>query len=417
LERLKLSKSTINQAGERLDCRVDDALRQWLLAVRRHLHRFPELSYEEHRTAAFIRHKLAERGIAGHIVGGTGVVADIGPADASGPIVGLRADMDALPIVERTGLPFASDHPGRMHACGHDGHVAMLLGAATLLQRAPRLPGRIRLIFQPAEERGNGALRMIENSVLDGVGAMFAGHIDTHYRTGQITVDPGLICAYADPFTIALRGRAGHAARPHEAADVVVAGAGLVMAIQTLISREVDPNRAEVITIGSFQAGSAHNVIAGEALLKGTIRSTDTATRERTIDGLRRIVGALAGMYAVRAELTFEECLPAVFNDAAATEIARAAAWETTGIDKVISQGPASLGGEDFAFYQQRVPGCLVRFGAAPAGVSGPAHSDTFTFDESCLEIGARWLAQVAWRWLLQPGTVNLTGDRPTDGR
>jgi hippurate hydrolase len=189
------------------------------------------------------------------------------------------------------------------------------------------------------------------------------------------------------------------------------------MAIQTLISREVDPNRAEVITIGSFQAGSAHNVIAGEALLKGTIRSTDTATRKRTIDGLRRVVGALAGMYAVRAELTFEDCLPAVLNDAAATEIARAAAWETTGIDKVISQGPASLGGEDFAFYQQRVPGCLVRFGAAPAGASGPAHSDTFTFDESCLGIGARWLAQVAWRWLLQPETVKITKHSPTDGR
>ncbi len=412
-----MSRSTINRAGHRLDCRVDDALHQWLLAVRRHLHRYPELSYEEHRTAAFVRHKLAERGITGHIVGGTGVVAEIGPADSPGPCVGLRADMDALPITEHTGLPFASDHPGRMHACGHDGHVAMLLGAATLLQRAPRLPGRVRLIFQPAEERGNGASRMIENGVLDRVGAIFAGHIDTHYRTGQITVDPGLICAYADPFSITLRGRAGHAARPHEAADVVVAGAGLVMALQTLISREVDPNRAEVLTIGSFQAGTAHNVIAGEALLKGTIRSTDEVTRKRTIDGLRRVVGAVEAMYAVRAELVFEERLPAVINAAHATEIARAAAWETTGIDKVISQGPASLGGEDFAFYQQCVEGCLVRFGAAPAAASGPAHSNTFTFDERCLEIGARWLAQVAWRWLLQPGAATLTGDCRTDDR
>ncbi|MBE0582231.1 MAG: amidohydrolase [Desulfofustis sp.] len=399
-----------------MDCGVDEDLRQWMLDIRRHLHRYPELSYEEHRTAAFIRQKLAERGIAGRTIGETGVVAEIGPDDSPGPLVGLRADMDALPITEYTGLPFASDVPGRMHACGHDGHVAMLLGAATLLQRAPWLPGRIRLLFQPAEERGNGALRMIESGALAGVGAIFAGHIDTHYRTGQITVDQGIICAYADPFSIKLHGRSGHAARPHEAVDVVVAGAGLVMAVQTLISREVDPNRAEVITIGSFQAGTANNVIAGEALLKGTIRSTDEATRQRTIDGLKRIVGALESMYAVRAELVFEDSLPAVINDVRATEVARAAAWETTAIDEVISQGPASLGGEDFAFYQQRVSGCLVRFGATPTDNSGPAHSDTFSFDEGCLEIGARWLAQVAWRWLLQPGPVTAKGDSGDHG-
>lgn len=411
------SPNTGHLAG-RLDCTVEDRLHQWIIAIRRHLHRYPELSCEEHRTAAFIQQKLAELGIVGTIIGGTGVVADIGRQEPALQCVGLRADMDALPIRERTGLPFASDYSGSMHACGHDGHVAMLLGAAALLQRATSLPGRVRLIFQPAEERGNGAVRLIENGVLVGLGAVFAGHIDTHFRTGEITVDSGIICAFADPFQIRLRGRGGHAARPHEATDVIVAGASLVMTIQTLISREVDPNKAEVITIGSFQAGKTHNVIADEALLKGTVRSTDEATRRKTIHGLRRVARAIEAMYAVQAELVFEDCLPAVINPPRAAEIARLAAWETTAIDKVISQGRSSLGGEDFAFYQQYIEGCLVRFGAAPTDDGGgPAHSDTFTFDEGCLDLGARWLAGVAYRWLLQSRPERYDGGGVDDGR
>ncbi len=385
---------------------VEDELFEWIVDIRRHIHQYPELSFKENKTAAFIQEKLVEIGLESR--GGvcrTGVICTLGDAAPDGrPCVALRADMDALPVTEKTGLPYSSKKRGIMHACGHDGHVAMLLGAAALLKKQPSLPGKIVLIFQPAEEHGNGALKLVGEGVLDGVGAVFGGHIDTHYRTGQITVDHGLICAFTDPFTIKITGKGGHAARPHEAVDAIVAASSLVMASQTLISREVDPNKAEVLTIGSLQAGTAHNVIAGEALLKGTIRSTDEHTRLKTVEGLRRIVNAVAAMHGVTTELVFEEGLPAVINSRSAAEIARAAAWRVTSIENVISQGYPSLGGEDFAFYQQRTKGCLVRFGGGPGREVGPSHSGTFDFDEQCLRYGAAWLATVALEWLRVAG-------------
>ena len=385
---------------------VDSDLEQWIISIRRHIHEHPELSLEENNTSVFVQQKLAGLGISssgGH--GGTGVVAVIGENEGT-LCVGLRADMDALPVVEKTGLPFSSSMPGVMHACGHDGHIAMLLGAAVLLKRCESIPGRVKLIFQPAEEHGNGAARLVEEGVLDDVGVVFGGHVDTHYPTGTITVDKGIICAYTDPFTVKITGRGGHAARPHEAADAVVAASSLVLMIQTLISRGVDPNKAEVITIGSFQAGSACNVIAGEALLKGTIRSTDTDTRIQTIEGLKRVVQSIATMHDVEAELVFGEGLPAVINSLRATDTARSAAWDIVAVDGVISQGDPSLGGEDFSFYQQVTEGCMVNFGAAPQNEVGPAHSNTFDFDEACLKVGARWYAAVALRWLKQQDPV-----------
>jgi amidohydrolase len=384
---------------------VDEALEAWMIAIRRNLHRYPELSCEEHRTAAFICEKLNELNLSSIAQqGGTGVIAYLGKDAARSPCVALRADMDGLPIAERTTLPYCSSHDGVMHACGHDGHVAMLLGAAALLGRVELPRGRVKLIFQPAEERGNGAAQLVREGVLDGVEAIFGGHIDTHFQTGQITVDEGLICAYADPFQITIRGRGGHAARPHEGTDALVAASSLVMIIQTLVSREVDPNKSEVITIGSFQAGSVHNVIASEAVLKGTVRSTDKTTREKTICGLKRVVQSIATMYDVRAEICFDQGLPAVINSPRATEVARLAAWDAAGVDRVISQGYPSLGGEDFSFYQQQVEGCLVRFGAMVPWGAGPAHSDSFDFDEKCLKYGAAWLGCAAYRWLQQAG-------------
>lgn len=392
-------------AGNRSLLEIDGNLGDWITSIRRHIHRYPELAFNEFKTSAFIQEKLQELEISPQIGSGTtGVCANLGAED--GPCVALRADMDALPVLEETGLAFASEHHGIMHACGHDGHVAMVLGAAALLKRIPGLPGRIKFIFQPAEEHGNGACRMVEEGVVNDVDAIFTGHIDTHFDTGVITVDEGIICAFADPFNIRLRGRSGHAARPHEAADAIVAGSSLVMMIQTLVSRGVDPNKAEVITIGSFQAGAVHNIIAGEALLNGTIRSTDEATRLKTMDGVKRMVQSVAAMYGIEAELVFEEGLPAVINSRRAADIARRAAWEATKVENVISQGYPSLGGEDFAFYQQKTEGCMVRFGAAPSGTAGVAHSTTFDFDERCLEIGARWFAAAALQWLHQTDQV-----------
>lgn len=369
--------------------------------IRRTLHQHPELSYQEHYTSGFIQEKLAELGIKyRNGWGGTGVIATLGSnVDAFGH-VGLRADMDALPIPDKKRVSYASTIPGVMHACGHDGHVAMLLGAAALLKENI-VKGRVSLIFQPAEEHGNGAKRIIdEGALVDGIKAVFAGHIDTHYPTGTITVDDGLICSFADPFSIKIVGQSGHAARPHEARDALVAGAYLVTALQTLISRETDPNQSAVLTVGRFQAGQAHNIIAEEACIDGTIRSSDVTVRNRILGGLRRVVDSIALQYGVKTTLQFHDCLPAVINSVLAAEVARHAAKGIVGNDKVISQGRPSLGGEDFSFYQQVVEGCLVRFGANSLTENSPAHSGTFDFDEDVLGIGASWLASVALQWL-----------------
>lgn len=384
---------------------VGSDLLQWMKGVRRNLHRHPELSFEEYKTSLFIQEQLNRIGIPFQDGWAkTGVVARLGNGGADTPHVALRADMDALPVQEKNRTEYASEVPGVMHACGHDGHVAMLLGAAALLKEH-RCSGRISCIFQPAEENGNGAGKMVSQGVLnDGIQAIFAGHIDTHYPTGVITVDEGLICSYADPFSIHLVGQSGHAARPHEAKDTIVAGACLVSELQSIVSREIDPNMSGVITVGKFQAGNAHNVIAEEALIGGTIRSNHPEARERLLNGLRRRVDGVARSFQINAELEFHDCLPAVINSSVATTVAREAAIRLVGGDRVISQGKPSLGGEDFAFYQQQIEGCLVRFGADSLSENSPTHSCTFDFDEDALAIGAGWLAGVADTWLRTGG-------------
>lgn len=368
--------------------------------IRRQIHRNPELSFQEHETAAFVQQMLADLNIESEGgIASTGVLATIPGLMDGRQGVALRADMDALPITEETGLPFCSKNHGIMHACGHDGHVAMLLGAASLL-RTKELPGPVKLIFQPAEEHGNGAQHMVSSGVLENVGAIFAGHIDTHLPTGILTIDEGIVCAWADPFHISLHGRSGHAARPHEAVDTVVAAANLILSAQTLISRGVDPNRSAVVTIGSVQAGTAQNIIAQDALLRGTVRSTHFETRQDTLEGLERVVRSIGSMHRVEASLNFHNCIPAVENDSKAVEIAIAAAEELKDVCTVASQGASSLGAEDFAFFQQRVPGCMVKFGAALEGKVGVSHSGTFDFDEDVLAIGAAWYATTAWKWL-----------------
>ena len=370
----------------------------WMQTVRRTLHRQPELAYKEEQTASLIGDELDKLGIPYQqgLAGGTGICAEIGANNGSAPCVALRADMDGLPILEETGLPFASTRPGVMHACGHDGHVAMLLGAAALLNTMD-LPGRVILLFQPGEESGNGAAAMIEDQVLAGVDMIFTGHIDTHYPLGTITVDEGLICSYTDPFTIGIHGSGGHAARPHEAVDSVVVAANLVMNMQTLVSRRINPSHAAVVTVGRLQAGAVHNVIAEHAVLEGTIRSADRETRAKILSGLERLVSGMMDMCSAEISLKFFDGLPAVINDPWSTELARAAALQVVGEEGVISQGMPSLGGEDFSFYQQHIPGCMVRFGADSDDKKvGPAHSCRFDFDEQVLAYGSSWLARVA---------------------
>ncbi len=388
------SKSKLNRFS------VDPALAEWIRDIRRYIHAHPEISYKEKNTAAYIQQKLKEKGIVSNgQIAETGVVATLPSRVSDLQGVALRADMDALPVVEETGLGFASKNHGVMHACGHDGHVAMLLGAAALLSTT-ELSAPVRLLFQPAEEKGNGAVKMIEGNVLENIGAVFAGHIDTHFPIGTITVDEGIICAYADSFCIRVKGRSGHAARPHEAVDSVVAASNLVLSAQTLVSREVNPNRSAVLSFATFQAGTVQNVIAQEAVLSGTVRCSHGETRKRIIAGLERVVRSIAEMHGVETSISFYDSIPAVENQAEVAAFARKAAKITGGVDTVTSQGASSLGAEDFAYYQEKVQGCMVRFGASLNGTTGAAHSRTFNFDEKVLAIGASWYANVACGWL-----------------
>jgi hippurate hydrolase len=368
-----------------------------MVALRRDLHQHPELSWQERRTHDVICRELDALGIEHRRnVAGTGVIADI-PGPAGVPAVALRADTDALAIHEETGLPFASQTAGVMHACGHDGHTSMLLGAAALLAGRTDLPAPVRLLWQPAEEKVDGARALIAEGALEGVGCIFAGHVDRHYPAGTLAVTRGAVNASTDRFHIVLRGQDAHGARPHEAVDAIVIGALLVMSIQTIVSREVDPAHPSVVTVGRFQAGTVHNAIAGVAELEGTIRAQHPAVRAHLKRSVERMATAVADLHGARAEVTIEPGAPPVINDDGAWAHAHAAAAAVVGPDRVVPLKTANMGGEDFADYLEHVPGCYIRFGAqVPGRESFPAHSSRFDFDESAMAIGAAWFVRVA---------------------
>jgi len=365
-----------------------------LVAVRRDLHRHPETSWNETGTAERIERELAALGLEPRRVCGTGVLVDV-PGVREGARVALRADIDALPIAEETGLAFASHNSGIMHACGHDGHTAMLLGAAELLA-IDRPPAPVRLIFQPAEEVGTGAKALIEAGALDGIAAIFGGHLDIHFPAGTIFVTPGPVAASTDLLRIRIAGRGGHAARPHETVDAVVVASHVVLALQHVVSRGIDPAEAAVITVGHLQAGEVANAIAGSAVLEGTIRAFKADIRARLLAEAERIVLATAALHGAIAEVEIECGTPPVVNDERATALAREAAVRVAGPERVATLPGANMAGEDFSFYQERVPGCYVRYGARPPGSAHPNHSSRFDFDEAALGWGAAWLAEVA---------------------
>ena len=378
---------------------VSADLREKLIRIRREFHRRPELGNEESRTARSVCSHLDEldleyrNGVAGH-----GVVAEI-PGRVDGRMVALRAEMDALPIQEETGLDFSSEVPGVMHACGHDGHMTMLLGAAELLRNGDPPPLPVRLLFQPAEELGSGAVEMLKAGVLEDVAMIFAGHLDRHYKTGTIVVSPGIVNAATDAFYIEIRGQGGHGARPHESTDPVVVGSLMVMAIQTLVSREVDPAFPSVVSVGQFSAGTAPNAIAGEAVLTGTIRAQHPEVREQLKQGVSRIATSMGELHGAEVSIELREGTPPLTNTLPMTKLARKAAAEVVGRDNVSRLRIANMGGEDFAYFLERVPGCYVRFGSQVPGRQGfPAHSSRFDFDEEALPTGAAFLAAVARR-------------------
>ncbi len=368
-----------------------------LVELRRSFHRHPELAFEEEHTAGRIKQELERLDIDFTYPGkGGAVVGRLPGKRAGGPTIALRAEMDALPGAENTDLPFASTIEGKMHACGHDAHMAMVLGAASLLVRQPP-PANVLFVFQPAEERGGGARVVLNSGVLDGVNAIFGGHVTHHYRVGEIMVASGVITAQSDRFRIEVHGKGGHGARPHEATDAIVVAGLLITAIQTLISREINPVYPSVVTIGRLEAGSAPNVIAENAILEGSIRTTLGHVREQLHTGLRRMAKAVGDLHNANVTIDIEEGYPPVVNTPRETGIAYSAARNVVGEHGLMAMDHPSMGSEDFSYYLHDIPGCYVRFGARRQEQEYiPLHSPEFDIDEAVLRVGAHYFEQVA---------------------
>jgi amidohydrolase len=368
-----------------------------LLSLRRTLHQFPELSNQEHQTAARLVDTLETLGIRDiRRVAGTGVVARIPGHDAGAPVVAIRGDIDALPINEQTGLSFASSVPGVMHACGHDVHATWAIGAAIELLRDPAA-GDVLIVLQPAEEVGAGATAMLESRALDEVAAIFGGHVDRRFVVGEVIAEAGALAASADSFTITLHGRGAHGARPHEAADPIVAAAAVITALQTIVARRIDPASPAVCTVGSMHAGVAPNVIPETAILTGTLRAMDADTRAKLVTELSRIATDVAAGFGVRAEVVVEHGTPPIVNPVREAGWARTAVGTVLGPAAVVPFGITNMGGEDFAFYLERMPGCFLRFGArAPGEAMTAAHSPRFDVAEGAILVGAAVLAECA---------------------
>jgi len=370
----------------------------YAIDLRREIHLHPEPGFEEERTAALVERELGRLGIEHRRVAKTGVVGVI-RGGLAGKVAALRADMDALPIQERSGEACASLVAGMMHACGHDAHTAMLLGAARVLQaERERLAGTTVLLFQPAEEGPGGAVPMIEAGVLDAprVDAIAMLHVDTRLDTGTIGITPGTVNAAADEFSVTIEGRGGHGAAPHNAIDAIPCAAATVLALQNIAAREIDPLETIVVTIGTIEGGYRNNIIADRVTMTGTFRSQLEGVRAGLEERARRIVDGVAAAYGARATLHVVYGYPPVVNDAGLAETFRAYVERTTALR--VERPRATMGGEDFAYFAQRVPGLMVRHGirSEAAGSVHPAHSAQFRMDESAIAHGIQTLVAFA---------------------
>lgn len=378
-----------------------------LSAWRRHLHQHPELSGQESATAAFVAAQLGQMGLR-PVTGYAGTHALCAWIDGGeGPTVALRADMDALPIQEQNTAAYCSQAQGVMHACGHDAHTAMLLGAARLLlARREQLQGKVQLIFQPAEESSvhDGAEELVKAGILDHppVSAIFALHVYPELPTGTLATRPGPMMASADDFRVTIHGRGGHAARPHQAVDPILIAAQAVSALHHLVSRRLDPLQSAVLTIGWIRGGQTENVIPDQVAFGGTVRSLHSAQREALPELLRQTVEGVAAAYGGRAELHYQRGCSPVVNDARAAAFACGVLETLVGPDSVQRLEHPSMGGEDFGAYLEAIPGCFIRLGTrSPETASAPPlHSPRFDIDEDALPIGAAALAALAIGWL-----------------
>jgi len=383
-----------------------------LVEIRHRLHRIPELGYQEQKTSNAICHELDRLGIVyrAGLAGGTGVVAHL-PATEPGArhATGLRADIDALPISERTGKPYASEHPGLMHACGHDGHTTILLGAARLLSQTQHRPNPVTFVFQPAEEGGAGGEKMCDDGALLGeqggglgppVARMFGLHGWPQIPLGTISTRPGPLLAATDDFEVHIVGMQTHAAFPHLGRDAIVASAHVVNALQSIASRSVSPLDSVIVTVGAIQGGTTNNVIPERVKLIGTVRTLHDATRTRAREEFERVVTRSAETFGCRAEIDYQTGYPVTYNDPELTDHVLHLARETFGEKHVEVTPEACMGGEDFSYYGRHVPACFYLLGVCPIG-SDPAtipqlHQPEFDFNDEAIPVGVEMMCRLA---------------------
>ncbi|WP_227269432.1 M20 aminoacylase family protein [Roseobacter weihaiensis] len=374
-----------------------------MTAWRRHLHTIPELGLECHQTAAFVAARLRDFGVdeLHEGIAKTGIVAIIN-GQGPGPTIGLRADMDALPIEEETGLDYASTHPGRMHACGHDGHTAMLLGAAKYLAETRNFSGRVALIFQPAEEFGGGGEVMVQEGIMDSfeIGQVYAIHNAPGKDFGSFNTRPGPIMAAADTFHIHITGKGGHAARPHDAVDPVVAACAIVQALQTIVSRNRNPRDSLVISATQIHTGTTDNVIPETCYINGTVRTFDKAVQALVVRRMEEIIAGQAASFGLEARLEFEFGYPPTVNDAAKAAFAAEVAREVAGEAGVNPEVEPVMGAEDFSYMLEKRPGAYLMLGQ---GDTAGVHHPKYNFNDEIAPIGASFFARMVER--AQPAT------------
>jgi hippurate hydrolase len=366
-----------------------------IAAWRRDFHENPEILYDVHRTAGVVAEKLKAFGVDEVVtgIGRTGVVGIIRGNGSSGRTIGLRADMDALPMTEKTGKPWASKVPGKMHACGHDGHTAMLLGAAKYLAETRNFDGTVVVVFQPAEEGGAGAKAMLDDGLVTrfGIERVFGMHNFPGMPVGTFAIRPGALMASADRITIEIEGLGGHAARPHLSHDPVVAGSAIVMAVQSIVARSVDPLEAAVISIPVFHAGTATNVIPQTATLKGTVRTLRPDIRDLVERRLGEVVASVGTAYGVKATLTYKRDYPVTVNDEGEAAFAADIAARVVGERNVDRNVVPTMGGEDFSFMLETVPGAFI-FAGVGEDVAN-LHNEEYDFNDELIPVGCSYWA------------------------
>jgi amidohydrolase len=376
-----------------------------LTAMRRHLHEQPETAWQERDTQAYLRERLTAGGFACRDVAGTGLLAEVPGGDSTAPAVALRAELDALPIEERNEAPYRSRRPGAMHACGHDAHMTMVFGAGRLLaERAASRARRVVLLFQPAEEvPPGGARRVLDEGALSGanVGAIFGLHVDPRYPAGTLLLRRGPLMAASDRFEVRVTGRGGHGGYPHLTVDPIVAAAQVVVALQSIVARRLDPVEPGVITVGRIHGGTADNIIPDEVVLSGTIRSHAPAVRRQLPEWIRETAEGTALAHGARAEFTYLPGHPGLANNPAVIDAVERALVPVLGREALVDLPRPIMGGEDFAHYLETIPGAFLRIGVRneERGVVHSIHSPRFDIDEAALPVGAAALAAVAEAW------------------